>query len=68
MNLVKPCNGLRAPLYLLVLLIVPLRTSAQQAPPDPVALYNQALATVSAADAFSVHIDKQFDVLMLDDA
>ena len=42
--------------------------SAKEPVPDPIALYHDLAATVAAAGSFSVHIEKQFDVVMLDGA
>ena len=41
---------------------------AEQPVPDPFSLYRDVRAPVEAATKFSVHVEKQFDVVMLDGA
>jgi len=53
---------------LFVFILAPLHASANEPPPDPIALYHDVIATIAASDSFSVHIEKQFDVVMLDGA
>ena len=47
---------------------VPIGALAEQAVPDPISLYRDVRAPVEAATTFSVHVEKQFDVVMLDGA
>jgi hypothetical protein len=68
MNFIRAHNSLSAQLVLITLLMVPLGSTAAEPPSDPTALYRDVLAAVRAADAFSVHVEKQFDVVMPDGA
>ena len=52
----------------LAFLVSPLYASAEDSARDPIALYHDMIATIAASDSFSVHIEKQFDVVMLDGA
>jgi len=55
-------------LMFLVFLVAPLYVPASNLPPDPITLYRDLTATFSASDSVSVHVEKQFDVVMLDGA
>ena len=47
---------------------VPIAALAEQTVPDPFSLYRDMRAPIEAATTFSVHVEKQFDVVMLDGA
>ena len=47
---------------------VPIGALAEQTVPDPISLYRDVRAPVEAATTFSVHVEKQFDVVRLDGA
>lgn len=68
MDPINPHRRVWFGLLLLAMAIAPASAPAQEAVPDPIALYQNVLSTVRAAEAFSVHVEKQFDVLMLDGA
>ena len=51
---------------LLAGLLLPCTFVAAQSQPDPIDIYRQAAARVSAATAMSFHVEKRFDVVLLD--
>ena len=53
---------------LLVGLLLPCTFVAAQSQPDPVDIYRQAAAQVAAATAMSFHVEKRYDVVLLDGA
>jgi hypothetical protein len=53
---------------LFVFVLAPLHASAEEPPPDPIDIYRQAAARVAAATAMSFHVEKRFDVVLIDGA
>ena len=49
-------------------LLLPCTFVAAQSQPDPIDIYRQAAARVSAATTMSFHVEKRFDVVLLDGA
>jgi len=47
---------------------VPIVALAEQSVPDPISLYRDVRAPIEATTKFSVHVEKQFDVVRLDGA
>ena len=55
-------------IFLLALLVASPCALADDSPRDPLALYRDVVATLGAAETFSVHVEKQYDVILLDGA
>ena len=53
---------------LLAGLLLPCTFVAAQSQPDPIDIYRQAAARVTAATAMSFHVEKRFDVVLIDGA
>jgi len=53
---------------LLAGLLLPCTVVAAQSQPDPIDIYRQAAAQVAAATAMSFHVEKRFDVVLIDGA
>ena len=53
---------------LLAGLLLPCTFVAAQSQPDPIDIYRQAAARVAAATAMSFHVEKRYDVVLLDGA
>ena len=68
MKLFKPGMKLAFGRILFAFGAAPMVALAEQPLPDPFSLYRDVRAPVEAATTFSVHVEKQFDVVMLDGA
>jgi hypothetical protein len=55
-------------LMFLAFLLAPLYAPASDLPPDPITLFRDLTSTFAASDSVSVHVEKQYDVVMLDGA
>lgn len=60
--------GLFLGLTLLAMFAVPLNAAADNTTPNPLDLYRSLNGHLASANTFSVHIEKQFDVVRLDGA
>jgi hypothetical protein len=63
-----PRIGLFLGLTLLAMFAVPLNAAADNATPNPLDLYRSLNGHMASVDTYSVHIEKQFDVIRLDGA
>jgi len=61
-------KGISFALAFLALLVSPWSASADEAPLNPIKLYHDVAATIRSTDSLSVHVEKQYDVVMLDGA
>ena len=64
----KDITMLNRSYVLLAGLLLPCTFVAAQSQPDPVDIYRQAAARVAAATAMSFHVEKRFDVVLIDGA